>query len=85
MSEPDRGAIEARIADVLRPLIQSDGGDLELADVSDSEVVVRVSGEAAFGAGSDYVREHVIRDGLIDLIGSHTIRFLKTPRRPKTD
>lgn len=44
------------IADVLRPLLQADGADIELVDASDARVVVRIHGEAAFGPGAPHVR-----------------------------
>ncbi|HJL04753.1 MAG TPA: NifU family protein [Polyangiaceae bacterium LLY-WYZ-15_(1-7)] len=65
----DRDAIEAMVEDVLRPLIQRDGGDLELVAMDDGKVVVRLSGEAAFGAGAHYVRTHVVEAGLREAAG----------------
>jgi len=57
------------IEEVLRPLLQADGGDVELVSVDDSKVVVRTKGEAAFGAGSHYVRVSVIEPAIRQIAG----------------
>lgn len=51
-----RGAMESMIEDVLRPLLQADGADIELVELKDQRLVVRVHGEAAFGPGAPHVR-----------------------------
>ena len=69
--------------DLLRPLLQADGGDMELVRVDATRVVVRVSGQAAYGAGSHYVRVHVIEPALLQITGSDvTIEFEKAVPKP---
>lgn len=62
-------ALETMIEDVLRPLLQADGGDVELVEVTETKVVVRTEGEAAFGAGSHYVRVSVIEPAIRAVVG----------------
>lgn len=57
------------IENVLRPLLQADGGDVELVSVEDAKVVVLTKGEAAFGAGSHYVRVSVIEPAIRKVVG----------------
>ena len=57
------------IEEVLRPLLQADGGDVELVALEDEQVVVRTKGEAAFGAGSHYVRVSVIEPAIRAIVG----------------
>lgn len=64
-----REKLEAMFGDVLRPLLQADGGDVELVEVSETRVVVRAAGEAAFGAGSHYVRVSVIEPAIRAVVG----------------
>ncbi len=65
-----RDELETMIEDVLRPLLQADGGDIELVELDDEKVVVRTKGEAAFGAGSHYVRVSVIEPAIRAIVGS---------------
>ncbi|MBO6934099.1 MAG: NifU family protein [Deltaproteobacteria bacterium] len=65
-----RDALETMIEEVLRPLLQADGGDIELVSVEDAKVVVRTKGEAAFGAGSHYVRVSVIEPAIRKVVGA---------------
>ena len=66
------------IDDVLNPLLQKDASSIELLDVSEEEVVVRVTGRAAFGVGAEYVRSGVIEPALRKVVGNdRTIRIEK--------
>lgn len=58
------------IEEVLRPLLQADGGDIELVELDEEKVVVRTAGEAAFGAGSHYVRVSVIEPAIRAIVGA---------------
>ena len=50
-------AIEA-ILDRMRPLLQADGGDIELVEVSDKKAFVRLTGKCA-GCPSSHLTLHV--------------------------
>lgn len=78
-----RDALEKRIDTVLRPLLQADGGDLELVSCTEDRVVVRLFKDAAFGVGAEYVREGILRPALEELIGDAELVFEKRPNRPR--
>lgn len=74
-----RDALQRLIDDVLNPLLEKDASSIELVAVDDDEVVVRVSGRAAFGVGAEYVRTGVIEPALRKIVGEdRTIRIKKT-------
>ena len=52
-----QSAIEA-ILDRMRPLLQADGGDIELVEVSGSKAFVRLTGKCA-GCPSSHLTLHV--------------------------
>ena len=58
------------VIDLVRPLLQADGGDIELVEVSGRKAYVRVSGKCA-GCPSSHLTLHVgvemaIRDAVPD-------------------
>ena len=74
-----REALQRLIDDVLHPLLEKDASSIELVDVSDGEVVVRVAGRAAFGVGAEYVRTGVIEPAIRRIVGDDCgIRIEKT-------
>lgn len=74
-----RDALQRLIDDVLNPLLEKDASSIELVAVHDDEVVVRVSGRAAFGVGAEYVRTGVIEPALRKVVGDDcAIRIKKT-------
>lgn len=74
-----REAVQRVIDDVLNPLLESDASTIELLGIDEGEVVVRVSGRAAFGVGADFVRTGVIEPALRKVLGdSCAIRIKKT-------
>ena len=74
-----REALQQLIDDVLNPLLEKDGSSIELVAADDDEVVVRVSGRAAFGVGAEYVRTGVIEPALRKIAGDDcAIRIKKT-------
>ena len=67
------------IDEVLNPLLHEDASSMELVRVDEAEVVVRVSGRAAFGVGAEYVRSGVIEPALRQVVGDEpAIRIEKT-------
>ncbi len=74
-----REALHQLIDEVLNPLLQKDASSIELVAVDETEVVVRVSGRAAFGVGAEYVRSGVIEPALRKVVGEErAIRIKKT-------
>ncbi|MBT8470425.1 MAG: NifU family protein [Deltaproteobacteria bacterium] len=72
------------IDDVLGPLLQEDESSIELLHVGEDEVVVRVTGRAAFGVGAEYVRSGVIEPALRKVVGEdYTIRIEKAIPKAK--
>ncbi|MDH3202816.1 MAG: NifU family protein [Myxococcales bacterium] len=79
-----REAVQRVIDDVLSPLLQSDASAIELVTVDQNEVVVRVTGRAAFGVGAEYVCTGVIEPALRKVVGNDcTIRIEKTIPKPR--
>lgn len=79
-----REAVQQLIDDVLNPLLQKDASHIELLSTEDSEIVVRVTGRAAFGVGAEYVRSGVIEPALRKVVGEECeIRIEKTVPKAK--
>jgi Fe-S cluster biogenesis protein NfuA len=73
-----RDAVQRVIDEVLNPLLERDASGIELLDVKEGEVVVRVAGRAAFGAGAEYVHTGVIEPALRKVVGDEcSIRIEK--------
>ena len=72
-----REAVQQVIDDVLNPLLQSDASSIELLDVSEDEVVVRVTGRAAYGVGAEFVRTGVIEPALRKVVGGECAIHIK--------
>lgn len=71
-------AVQQVIDEILNPLLQNDASSIELLELSDDEVVVRVTGRAAFGVGAEYVRTDVIEAALRKVVGNDcTIQIKK--------
>jgi Fe-S cluster biogenesis protein NfuA len=66
---PVSDEVQRVIDDVLNPLLRKDASSIELLSVSEEEVVVRVSGRAAYGVGAEYVRTGVIEPALRKVVG----------------
>lgn len=74
-----REALQRLIDEVLNPLLEKDASGIELLTVQDDEVVVRVSGRAAFGVGAEYVRTGIIEPALRKVVGEDcAVRIKKT-------
>ncbi|MDH3728788.1 MAG: NifU family protein, partial [Myxococcales bacterium] len=72
-----REALQRVIDDVLSPLLQGDASTIELETVDENEVVVRVTGRAAFGVGAEYVRTGVIEPALRKVVGNDCAIHIK--------
>ncbi len=64
-----REAVQQVIDDVLGPLLENDASGIELVAADEDEVVVRVSGRAAYGVGAEFVRTGVIEPALRKVVG----------------
>jgi hypothetical protein len=64
-----RDAVQRVIDDILGPLLGKDASSIELLEATEDEVVVRVTGRAAFGVGAEYVRTSVIEPVLRKVVG----------------
>ena len=79
-----RDALQRLIDDVLNPLLEKDASSIELLKAEDHEVVVRVTGRAAFGVGAEYVRTGVIEPALRKVVGDDcAIRIKKAVPKAK--
>ena len=72
-----REAVQQVIDEVLNPLLQNDASSIELLGVSEDEVVVRVTGRAAFGVGAEFVRTGVIEPALRKVVGDECAILIK--------
>lgn len=68
-----RDRAEALIAEYIRPLVEADGGKIELVEVSDKRVVIRLSGTCAGCPGQPYTLSRVIEPLLKRFLGPDTI------------
>jgi len=76
--------VQRVIDEILRPLLENDASDIELIDVNDDAVRVRVTGRAAFGVGSEFVRTAVIEPALRKVVGEgRAIQIEKAVPRAK--
>ena len=80
-----REAVQQLIDDVLRPLLENDASSIQLLAVSEEEVVVRVTGRAAYGVGAEFVRTGVIEPALRKVVGDeceiHIKKTIPTAKR----
>jgi Fe-S cluster biogenesis protein NfuA len=62
---------ERLIERYVRPLVEADGGRIELVSISRGKVVVKLSGTCAGCPGQPYTLEHVIEPVLRRGLGAH--------------
>ncbi|MDD9942381.1 MAG: NifU family protein [Myxococcales bacterium] len=62
-------AVKHVIDRVLRPLIEADGGAIELIEVTEAEIVIRLTGACSGCPGRPYTLDHVIRPALRKHLG----------------
>jgi Fe-S cluster biogenesis protein NfuA len=86
---PVSDEVQRVIDDVLNPLLQKDASGIELLSVSEEEVVVRVSGRAAYGVGAEYVRTGIIEPALRKVVAKECAISIKktipTAKRRSTE
>lgn len=64
-----REEAEKVIAEYLRPLIEADGGKIEVLEVTASRIVVRLSGTCSGCPGQPYTVSRVIEPALRQALG----------------
>jgi Fe-S cluster biogenesis protein NfuA len=65
-----RERAQALIDDVLQPLVAVDGGSIELLEVSERRVIVRLSGTCLGCPGQPYTLGHVIEPAFKKALGA---------------
>jgi NifU-like protein len=65
-----REKAEAVITEVIRPLIEADGGRLELIEVTGNRVVIRLSGTCKGCPGQPYTLARIIEPALKRALGA---------------
>ncbi len=60
----DRRAIERVIEEILTPLLEADGGGIELVSFSGDEVVLALTGAFRGDPGTTYVQSHVVKPAI---------------------
>ena len=81
-ASPMRDELSRVVEEILRPLLRLDGADIELLDVHDNEVMVRVHGNAAFGPGAEYIQFDVI-DRAIRKVAGDAVKITIDKAFPK--
>jgi Fe-S cluster biogenesis protein NfuA len=65
-----RDAAEKLIADYVRPLVEADGGKIELIEATSTRIVVRLSGTCCGCPGQPYTVSRVIEPALRQAFGT---------------
>jgi Fe-S cluster biogenesis protein NfuA len=68
-AEQVREAAEKLIAEYIRPLIEADGGQIDLVEVTPGRVVVRLSGTCGGCPGKPYTLSRIIEPALKRALG----------------
>lgn len=68
-----RDRAEALIAEYIRPLVEADGGRVEVLEATEKRVVLRLSGTCAGCPGQPYTLSRVIEPVLKRVFGAETI------------
>ena len=75
-------ALRTLFDDLVLPLLKADGAEGEVVGFEDEKLVVRVSGSAAYGVGSHYVRTNVIVRAIHEVEPGVEVHFEKTAELP---
>jgi NifU-like protein len=62
--------VEAVIAEIIRPLVEADGGRVELVEVTGSRVVIQLSGTCKGCPGQPYTIARIIEPALKRALGA---------------
>jgi Fe-S cluster biogenesis protein NfuA len=71
--------VEALIAEILQPLLEKDGGGIELVSIGDDEVVVCLTGVLAGDPAAPYVKKGVVEPALATVVGPKTKVVYRPP------
>ncbi|MFT5355730.1 MAG: Fe-S cluster biogenesis protein NfuA [Polyangiales bacterium] len=75
-------ALRTIFDELVLPLLKADGANGEVLGFDEDKLVVRVSGSAAYGVGSHYVRTNVIVRALHEVEPGLEVQFEKTAELP---
>lgn len=64
--------VEAIVREIIGPLVQADGGQVEIVEVTDSQVRLRLSGACAGCPGAPYTKSRLIEPLLHQALGEQT-------------
>jgi Fe-S cluster biogenesis protein NfuA len=65
-----KDTVEAVIDDLVRPVVEADGGTIEVVEIADEMVVVHLSGACAGCPGAPYTRAGLIEPALAKALGT---------------
>lgn len=83
MPEDPAERVRAALEAWARPVLQADGGDVELVSVDDGVVTVRLRAACAGCPGSAYTLAAVVRPAIASALdGPFEIRILRAPTLP---
>ena len=71
----DEAAVRAVLEDVVNPLLRTAGAGVELVELTEDTLTLRLLGEAAFGPGAALLREDVVEAALASLRGARALAY----------
>jgi Fe-S cluster biogenesis protein NfuA len=71
--------VEALLNEIVRPLVEADGGHLELVSATEKEIVIRLTGACAGCPGAPYTRSKVIEPVLREIVPGAQLRIELKP------
>jgi len=74
--------LKAFFEEVVLPLLKAGDADGEVLALEDEEVLIRVSGKAAYGVGSHHVRTGIIEQAIRELRPGLRVRFERKAVKP---
>lgn len=74
--DASRAKLDQVIDEILRPLLEADGGGIELVSFDGREVVLALTGALRGDPGTPYVQQRVVRPAIAKAVGAGiAIRF----------